>query len=192
MDLLAPHVPADRTVLFDEYSHGFRASSNFFTYLWRYRKEAFLIQVGVVLLVSAWAVAVRLGPAVPVPTGPKADAVDYAAAMARIYQKAGATEWLLGGLTRDFLAVVTSYLRLRRVATRQEVLAAWARRHPAAKDRLAELLAELDMLAGTREPPTRRLLHLARALDAFRHEFLEKPGRRRPAATKRQTVKVRT
>ncbi len=170
-DLISAHAP-DGRVLFDEYWHGFQASNNFFTYLQRHGQLALVLQVGVALLIAGWSAAVRLGPAAPKPAAARADAVDYAAAMARIYHQAGATKRLTAGMARDFLTALTGYLRLRRSATAKEILTAWGRRHTATKEKLAHLLDHVETLKTGASLSPRRLLHLAQALDQFRQEHL--------------------
>ena len=125
---------------------------------------------------ALWTVAVRLGPAVPAPHGPHADAVDYASAVARIYQRAGARRLVGQALARDFLTALTRRLRLRRGALPVDLLAAWRGANPgtagtAAADQLADLLRDVGELrqGGLSD---RELLARARAFDAFKAEVL--------------------
>ena len=83
-----------------------------------------LLPLLALLVVAAWAGAVRLGPAVPPPSRGQADAVVYASAVARIYERAGARRRLARTLARGFLQTLIRHLRLRRSALPAEILAA--------------------------------------------------------------------
>src|SRR5262245_33315778 len=76
----------DGKVYFDEYHHGLRSGGGFWSYLGYHGEKATLLLILVVLLVAGWTWAVRLGPGVPTPKTSSADAVDYASALARLYQ----------------------------------------------------------------------------------------------------------
>jgi hypothetical protein len=134
-------------VYYDEYHHGLRSGGGFFDYL-RHQNQAWtVVPVLLVLAVGCWAVAVRLGPAMPVPAKARVDAVDYASALARIYRRAGARRLVARTLARSFLAALTRYLRLRRAALPAEILSAWRDRHPKeSSDRLQGLLRGLATL----------------------------------------------
>jgi hypothetical protein len=115
----------DRRVYFDEYHHGLRSGGGFWGYL-RYHDDQWTL--GAVLLVAAmagWSAAVRLGKPVPRPRESRADAVDYASAVARIYQRAGASRLLAQALARDFQMFLVRHLHLKRTALSVEILAAW-------------------------------------------------------------------
>src|SRR5262249_21300613 len=121
----------DGKVYFDEYHHGLRSSGGFFGYL-RYHDQSWaLVPVLLAVLVGLGAVAVRLGPAVPRVRETRADAVAYASAVARIYQRAGVRHLLARSLAQGFLTALTRHLRLRRAALPVEILAAWRQRYPA-------------------------------------------------------------
>jgi hypothetical protein len=181
-DILARHAPEGR-VLFDETVHGFRSTNSFFNYLHRHGQMLWLVQLGLIAVIALWAVAIRLGPPLPLAQGAKADAVDYAGAMARIYQQAGATGWLARNLGREFIDAVKSFLRLRRNASPAEIERTWRQRYPASKDRLESLLALAQELEQTESTSQARLLAAAQAFDEFRERHLDrqpvrtKPGR---------------
>jgi hypothetical protein len=120
----------DGKVYFDEYHHGLRSGGGFWSYLGYHGEKATLILVLVVLAVAGWTWAVRLGPAVPTPRTSGADVVDYASALARLYQRTGARHFLARTLVRDFLGALTRHLRLRRNALPAEILAAWRLHDP--------------------------------------------------------------
>src|SRR5262249_10468262 len=127
--LLAVNIAAmhaqDRRVYFDEYHHGLHSGGGFWGYL-RYHDEQWIL--GAVLLViamAAWSVAVRLGKPVPRRSESRADAVDYANAVARIYQRAGARRLLGQSLARDFQRFLIRHLGLRPTALPVDILAAW-------------------------------------------------------------------
>ena len=85
--------------------------------------------------------AVRLGPAMPTPRTSETDAVDYASALARLYQQAGARRRLARTLVRGFLGALTGQLRLRRNALPAEMLSAWRLHDPGPSgERLQALL----------------------------------------------------
>ncbi len=79
----------DGKVYFDEYHHGLRSGGGFWGYLQYHGERATPLLILVVLIVAGWRWAVRLGPAVPAVKTANADAVDYASALARLYQKTG-------------------------------------------------------------------------------------------------------
>lgn len=165
----------DGRVYFDEYHHGIRAGGGFWDYLRRHDQQWVLLPLAVVLVMAGWAVAVRVGPAVPTPPPLRADAVDYASAVARIYQRAGTRTRLARGLARSFLATLAKHLRLRRSALPAEVLAAWRSRAP---DQAARRLQVL--LRGTTElrqddVSERQLLAWTQAFDAFQTEVGNAP-----------------
>jgi len=112
-------------VYFDEYHHGLHSGGGFWGYLGYHGEKATLLLVLVVLLVAGWTWVVRLGPAVPTPKTSAADAVDYASALARLYQRTGTRRLLARTLVRSFLGALTRHLRLRRNALPAEILAAW-------------------------------------------------------------------
>jgi hypothetical protein len=129
--------------------------------------------VPVVLLaaVAAWSVAVRLGPAVPLPPQARADAVDYASAVARIYARAGVVRLPARALVRGFLAALTRRLHLRRNALPAEILRAWREQHPGdAGERLQALLRGVAALRKG-EVSERQLLEWTQAFDKFQAEM---------------------
>jgi hypothetical protein len=113
---------------------------------------------------------VRLGPAAPPPRPAKADAVEYASALARLYQRAGARRRLARTLARGFRATLTKHLRLPRNALPAVILAAWRQHDPATADRLQALLRGTTELL--RDDLTdRRMLEWSRAFDQFTHQL---------------------
>src|SRR5262249_21484147 len=121
----------DGTVYFDEYHHGLRSGGGVWGYLYYFNQHWVILQLLLVAAVAGWGMAMRLGAAVPAPKTAKADAVDYASAVARIYQRAGVRDVLARSLARDFLGALCRHLRLRRKALPAEVLKAWRERYPA-------------------------------------------------------------
>jgi hypothetical protein len=97
--------------------------------------------------------------------------VDYASAVARIYQRAGVVRLLAQNMARDFLGRLTNHLRLRRSALPAEILAAWKNRHgPKLVERLSELLrgiTELRRVSAGKEMSPRELLTWSRTQDDF-------------------------
>jgi hypothetical protein len=158
-------------VYFDEYHHGFRSSGGFWGYLGHYRQQLTLLPLLVVVGAALWMLAVRLGPAVPVPPELRADAVDYASALARLYETTGARRRLARALARGFLESLTRFLRIRRNALPAEVLSAWRQAEPATAPRLQELLRGVAELRRG-DVAERDLLHWARAFDQFQREVL--------------------
>jgi hypothetical protein len=169
---LARRSAQDGRVYFDEYHHGLHAVGGLWGYL-RQRGWLWLVLPALLLAgMAAWAVAVRLGPAVPTPAGTTADAVEYASAVARIYERTGVRQPLARTLASGFLAALARHLRLRRTALPAEMLAAWRQRH--ADDsgrRLEALLRGVSKLRQGRVSE-RQLLAWARALDQFEVEVL--------------------
>lgn len=165
-NIIALHA-RDGRVYFDEYHHGIRSGGGFWAYLRYHGQLGVLLPILLAVAVGFWAVAVRLGPAVPRPGEVRADAVDYASALARIYQRAGASGLLAKGVARDFMATLTRHLHTRRTALPAEVLAAWRQRHPGPSgDELTILLrgvSELRLGAVSEK----RLLEWTRAFDGF-------------------------
>ncbi|HYT95096.1 MAG TPA: DUF4350 domain-containing protein [Gemmataceae bacterium] len=165
----------DGKVYFDEYHHGIRSGGGAWGYLRFHHQHASVLLLFAALAVAVWGVAVRLGPAVPAPVESTADAVDYASAVARIYQKAGVRHLLADLIVRDFLGRLTAHLRLRRSAAPAEIVAVWRRRHPGgeSRERLEELLrgaAELRQSAQARQVSEAELLAWARGFDEFINE----------------------
>jgi hypothetical protein len=170
-NVCAPHA-RDGQVFFDEYHHGLRAGGGFWGYLGYHGRRLVLVPLLVVVAVAVWSRAVRLGPAVPAPRPPRADAVEYAGALARIYQRAGARRLLGRTLARGFLAALTRHLRLRRTALPAEVLAAWRQQQAGPSlERLKNLLRGAGELRKG-DVSDRQLLSWARAFDAFEREMI--------------------
>jgi hypothetical protein len=165
----------DGKVYFDEYHHGLRSGGGFWGYLAYHGAGWVLAPAALLVAVGVWAVAVRLGPAVPTPKPARADAVDYASAVARIYERAGVRRLPARALVRGFLAALTRHLHLRRNALPAEVLAAWRQQHPAeSAERLQALLRGVSQLrkGDVTEP---QLLAWTQAFDAFVSSFSGAP-----------------
>lgn len=162
----------DGTVYFDEYHHGLRSGGGFWAYLGYHGRRLVLLPLLLVVAVAVWSRAVRLGPAVPTPRPPAADAVEYASALARIYRRAGARRRLGRTLARGFLEALTRHLRLRRTALPAEILAAW-RQHDAGPslERLKNLLHGVGELRKG-AVSERQLLSWAKAFDSFEREAI--------------------
>jgi len=175
----------DGVVYFDEYHHGLRAGGGFWGYLQYHGQQAALVPVLLVIGIAVWAATVRLGPAVARPPETHADAVDYASAVARIYQRAGTRHLLAKVLARGFMAALTGHLRLRRSALPAEVLATWRQQYPKeSSERLQTLLRGVTELRKG-DVGERQLLAWAQSFDQFRDEVLSNPTERQPGA-KRQ------
>jgi hypothetical protein len=162
----------DGNVYFDEYHHGIRSGGGAWGYLRYHNQHWTVLQLLAIAAVAVWGMAVRLGPAVPAPAASTADAVDYASAVARIYQQAGVRHLLAEQIARDFLDAVTAHLHLRRSAAAAEIVAAWRHRHPGgeSRERLQEMLrgaVELRQGARTRQVSEAHLLQWAQAFDKF-------------------------
>ncbi len=154
-------------VYFDEYHHGLSSGGGFFGYLAYHGAHLVLVPVLLAAAAAAWSLAARLGPAVPTPRATRADAVDYASAVARIYERAGARRLPARALVRGFLGALTSHLRLRRNALPAEVLAAWRQQNPGdSGERLQALLRGVSELR-KRDVTEPRLLSWSRAFDQF-------------------------
>jgi hypothetical protein len=163
----------DDHIYFDEYHHGIRSGGGFWGYLHYHRQHWALVPILAAVAVAVWSVAVRLGPAASPPQAIQADAVDYASALARIYERAGTRHLLARTLTQDFIGSLTRHLGLRRSALPAEILAAWKKREEgtAAGDRLATLLRGVgELRQGT--VPQRELLYWTRTFDRFMKEDL--------------------
>jgi hypothetical protein len=158
-------------VYFDEYHHGLHSGGGFWGYLGYHGEKATLLLVLAVLLVAGWTWVVRLGPAVPTPKTSAADAVDYASALARLYQRTGTRRLLARTLIRSFLGALTRHLRLRRNALPAEILAAW-RLHDSGPSmvRLQGLLRGVGELRRG-EVSERQLLAWAQAFGQFTSEI---------------------
>jgi hypothetical protein len=111
--------------------------------------------------------------------------VDYASAIARIYQRAGARHLLAQALGRDFQMFLVRHLRLKRTALPVDILASWRDRQgqqargpgtlelasTAPPDaRVAELLRGVTELRKG-NVAERRLLSLMQSFDQFRSEI---------------------
>jgi hypothetical protein len=171
VNLTALHARGGR-IYYDEYHHGIRSGGGFFGYLRHHGVQSAVLPLLLVVGVVLWAGAVRLGLATPSPRAARADAVDYASAVARVYHQAGAARLAARALVRSFLADLTRHLRLRRGAVPAEILAAWNERHPGkSAERLQELLRGLPALRKG-EVRGRKLLAWCRAFDSFRNEVM--------------------
>ncbi|HEY7326342.1 MAG TPA: hypothetical protein VH592_01785 [Gemmataceae bacterium] len=161
----------DGKVYFDEYHHGLRSGGGFWGYLEYHGERATPLLILLVLLVAGWTWAVRLGPPVPIPQTESADAVDYASALARLYQKTGTRPLLARTLVRSFLGALTRQLRLRRNALPAEILAAWRQHDPGpSMKRLQTLLRGVGELRRG-EVSERQLLAWAQAFGQFTREL---------------------
>jgi hypothetical protein len=160
-------------VYFDEYHHGFHSAGGFWGYLGHYGQRWALLPLLIVVGVVAWRWMVRLGPAAPTPRTEQTDAVDYASALARLYQRAGSRRLLARTLARGFLGALTKHLRLRRNALPAEILAAWGQYDAGpSMERLKNLLRGVAELRKG-EIAERRLLHWTRAFDEFQHTVID-------------------
>jgi hypothetical protein len=161
----------DGRVYFDEYHHGLHSGGGFWGYLAFHGLQWILLPILLTAVIGAWAVGIRLGPAVPVVSGRQADAVDYASALARIYHRAGTRALLARNLARDFLAAVGRPLGFRRAVVPAELLATWKRRNPGdlSTARLEDLLRTLGELRQT-NVTERVLLAWTRGADQFIRE----------------------
>jgi len=160
-------------VYFDEYHHGIRSGGGYWNYL-RYHDQHWVV-LNLVLIagMALWAVGRRLGPAVPMPVTKRADGVDYAGSVARIYQKADARPLVASVLARHFLDTLTRHLRLRRSAEPREILMAWrARYSQESTGRLDRLLEAVERWEDGAAPGRETLLATAQALDAFVEEHV--------------------
>jgi hypothetical protein len=161
----------DGRIYFDEYHHGIQASGGFWGFLQYHGQQFALVPLVLVVLIAIWAVAVRLGPAVPTPRTTGADAVDYASAVARIYHRTGARRILARGLARGFLSRLGRALNTRPSALPAEMLAAWRQRHPKdSRGQLDKLLrAAGEMRTG--DITDGQLLAWTQSFDEFEQEL---------------------
>jgi hypothetical protein len=159
-------------VFFDEYHHGLRSGGGVWGYLSYHHAQWVFAPIVLLLAIAAWAAAVRLGPAVPIPEAARADAVDYASAVARIYQRAGVLRRPARALVRGFLARLTRHLRLRRNALPAEILHAWKEQHPADSGRRLQSLLRGVTALRKGEVSEVELLEWSRAFDAFQTEMM--------------------
>ena len=168
-NVLALHAKNGR-VYFDEYHHGLRSGGGLWGYVHLHGQVATVLLLLPVIIIAGWRVAVRLGKPVPVAESVRADAVDYASALARIYQHAGVQRLLANTLCRDFTADVARHLRLRQNALPAEILHAWSRNHDSAStERLQALLLGLSELRSENFARS-RLLFWTRNFDHFKLE----------------------
>jgi hypothetical protein len=168
---VAEHDARDGRVYFDDYHHGLRSGADVWGYLAHHHAQWVLLPIVLLAAVAAWSVALRLGPAVSIPEEARADAVDYASAVARIYQRAGARRLPARALARGFLGALTRHLRLRRNALPAEILHAWQRQHPGEPAaRLQELLRGATALRRG-DVSERQLLEWCQAFDGFQAEM---------------------
>ena len=161
----------DGRVYFDEYHHGFQSGGGLWGYLRYHGQALFLVPLFLVVGAAVWMAAVRLGPAAATPRTSEADAVDYASALARLYQQANARRRLARTLARGFLDGLTRQLRLRRNALPAEVLAAWYMHDPGPSgERLQNLLRGVaELRRGT--VTEQQLLSWSQAFDQFQREM---------------------
>jgi len=159
-------------VYFDEYHHGLHSGGGVWGYLAYHRAHWVLVPIGICAGLAAWSLAVRLGPAVSVPEPTRADAVDYASAVARIYARAGVRRLPARALVQGFLGALTRHLRLRRNALPVEVLRAWREQHPGdSGPRLQALLRGVTALRKG-DVTAQQLLEWSQAFDRFQREMM--------------------
>jgi hypothetical protein len=171
VNLAALHA-GDGHVYFDEYHHGLRTGGGFWGYVHYHGQQWILPALGAVLAIAAWGVGLRLGRPVKIPEEKRADAVDYASALARIYERTGAQRMIAATLCRDFLAILTRQLRLPGTSLPAEILAAWRRRNPGRDSQeLEALLRGVTALRSHTVAPG-PLLTLTKNLDRFKTEVL--------------------
>jgi hypothetical protein len=177
----------DGRVYFDEYHHGLRSGIGFWGYL-RFKGLLWvLVPVLAATAAAGWALAIRLGPAVPRPAAVGADAVAYASALARIYQRAGVRQRLGRSLARAFVTALARHLRLRRSALPAEILAAWRQRQPAEAPQVQELLRGASELRQA-DISERRLLAWNQAFDTFLRAQGAESSRRSRGSGQRSTI----
>jgi hypothetical protein len=160
----------DGKVYFDEYHHGFQSGGGFWGYLRYHGRRLLLLPLFLALGAALWMWAVRLGPPTPTPQTSETDAVDYASALARLYQQAGARRRLARTLARGFLAALTGQLRLRRNVLPAEILSAWRQHAPGPSgERLQVLLRGVaELRKGDLSDPN--LLYWSQGFDQFLKE----------------------
>jgi hypothetical protein len=163
-------------VYFDEYHHGIRSAGGYWGYLRFHHQQWVLVHLVLVAGLAVWAAGRRLGPAIPLRPRAQTDGVDFASSVARIYEKADARPLIAGVLARHFVDAVTGHLRLRRLASAPEIVAAWRQRYPEeSARRLEELLGAADALVGQSVPPdAARLMPLAQAFDDFVDRYMRR------------------
>jgi hypothetical protein len=155
-------------VYFDEYHHGIRSGAGFWSYLRYHSQHWIVLQLLLVGGIVWWAFGRRLGPAQPMPIIKRADGVDYASSVARIYEKADARPLVAGIVARHFVAAVTAHLRLRRGTAPAEILKTWRKRNgDKSAAALARLLPAAIELRKNPPPKSGPLLVLAREFDGF-------------------------
>jgi hypothetical protein len=162
----------DGRVLFDEYHHGIQSGGSYWDYPRYYNLHWLGLQLLAIVGLGVWAAGVRLGPPVRLPRPARADAVDYASAVARIYQRAGVLHETARHIARDFLSALTRYLHLHRTASPGDLVKTWQQRYGA--ESVKEVASLVESAQDLREPrdPDRRLsrrelLHWARSFDEF-------------------------
>jgi hypothetical protein len=161
----------DGKVYFDEYHHGFQSGGGLWGYLRYHGQHLLLLPLFLAVGAAVWMWAVRLGPAAPTPRTSEADAVDYASALARLYQQAGARRRLARTLARGFLGALTAQLRLRRNALPAEVLSAWRLHDPGPSGEQLQGLLRGAAALRKGDVTESELLHWSRAFDEFRQEI---------------------
>jgi hypothetical protein len=160
----------DGKVYFDEYHHGFQSGGGFWGYIRYHGQHLFLAPLFLAIGAALWMWAVRLGPATPTPQTSETDAVDYASALARLYQQAGARRRLARTLARGFLGALTGRLRLRRNALPAEILSAWRQHDPGPSgERLQALLRGVAELRKG-DLSDQNLLYWSQGFDQFLQE----------------------
>lgn len=172
---LARQHAKDGKIYFDEYHHGLASGGGFSGYLAYHQSSGVLLPLLLVVVVAGWNRVVRLGPAVETPRDQRADAVDYASAVARIHERAGARRPLTRALVQGFLTALTQHLHLRRNALPAEILAAWRHQHPGdTGEKLQALLRGVSQLRKG-DISERQLLSWVRAFDGFVSSFRGRP-----------------
>jgi hypothetical protein len=170
---VASHDAQEGRVYFDEYHHGIRSGGGYWSYLRYHGQHWVVLQLVLIAAIAVWAVGRRLGPAVTMPVTRRADGVDYASSVARIYEKADVRPLVAGIYARHFLTQLTVHLRLRRTALQGDILTGWRARYGDEGTReLSRLLNAADDLHKARVASSAQLLTLAQEFDGFLKEHV--------------------
>lgn len=157
-----------RTILFDEYHHGFHAGARS---LWRALPVPARMAAGqLALVVAAYLLlrARRFGPARPLPPGPPRAAAEFVGAVADLYRRARARAQLLGYLARPLVHDLRRLTGAGAGVPDEELARLAARRLGLDGDDLARLLARCRAAGEAGRLAEPELLDLARRIDAYR------------------------
>ncbi len=163
----------DAVVLFDEFHHGHAASSGVIAYAKQRSLHYFLIYLLVAVGVGLWHYGARFGQVIPRWTDPRRESVEYAHAVASLYQSAQMRRYALEICFNHFKKKLTRFVHhagawdAARVAAKLERK---TRHHP--RD-VVEISQTVEQALRSEKLSDAEVFQLCRRMAEFEREFLK-------------------